>query len=101
FEESELGPKAESIEEANCKNSKVDKVDILINNIGPKADDCFSYHDDLQPGKNNKIEIACVNIKEKAKEVKGTDVNVNLSPDEDIKVNVTELNKELLYESLK
>ncbi|CAF2156545.1 unnamed protein product [Rotaria magnacalcarata] len=125
FEESELGPKAENIEEANCKNSKVDKVDILTNNIGPKADDCFSYHDDkiiivsnqieprangieeaktnlnLQPGKNNKMEIACVNIKEKAKEVKGTDVNVNLSPDEDIKVNVPELDKELLYECLK
>ncbi|CAF2070416.1 unnamed protein product, partial [Rotaria magnacalcarata] len=124
FEESELGPKAESIEEANCKNSKVDKGDILTNNMGPKADDCFSYHDDkiivsnkieprangieetktnlnLQPGKNNKIEIACINIKDEAKEVKGVEVNINLSPDEDIKVNVPEINKELLYKNLK
>ncbi|CAF4325476.1 unnamed protein product, partial [Rotaria magnacalcarata] len=125
FEESELGPKAENIEETNCKNSIVDKGDILINNIGPKADDCFSYHDDkiiivnnkielranhieetktnlnLQPGKNNKIEITCINIRDEAEEVNGTDVNINLNPDEDIKVNVPEINTELLYESLR
>ncbi|CAF4339551.1 unnamed protein product, partial [Rotaria magnacalcarata] len=125
FEESELGPKAESIEEANCKNSKVDKVDILTNNIGPKADDCFSYHGDqiiivsnkieprangieetktnlnLQPDKNNKIEITCINTKDEAEEVKGTDVNINLNPDKDIKVNLSEIQTELLYENLK
>ncbi|CAF4547396.1 unnamed protein product, partial [Rotaria magnacalcarata] len=107
FEESELGHKAEIIEQANCKNSK---VDILTNNIGPKAIDCFSGHDDkiiivrnkieprangieetnsnqnLQPGKNNNIELACVSIKDEAEEVKGIDVNINLSPDENIKV---------------
>ncbi|CAF4353442.1 unnamed protein product [Rotaria magnacalcarata] len=110
---------AEGIEQANCK------VDILTNNIGPKANDCFSYHDDkiiivsnkieprangieetksnlnLQPGKNNKIEIAYINIKDEAEEVKGTDIDINLSPDEDIKVNVPEINNELLYENLK
>ncbi|CAF2150996.1 unnamed protein product, partial [Rotaria magnacalcarata] len=38
---------------------------------------------------------------DKAEEVKGTDVNINLSPDEDIKVNVPKINKEPLYENLK
>ncbi|CAF2109295.1 unnamed protein product [Rotaria magnacalcarata] len=90
FEESELGPKAESIEEANCKNK-----------LRPNGIEETKTNLNLQPGKNNKIEITCINIKDEAEEVKGTDVNINLSPDEDIKVKVPEINKELIYENLK